>query len=121
MTKLLVECTTVAHRMELLDGLWRNEQLHQAINEAHDSGNVDEELLFQELGVILSEDLDGLGGSRLDLSGLAKEGDGFVIVDLVDLVGIVLGGDADGGGGKVEGGDCELHERNTPVEESKMV
>ena len=51
---------------------------------------------------------------------LTEEGDRFVVVDLVDLVGVVIGGDGDSGRVEVEGGGCHLHEGDAPLEESAL-
>lgn len=103
--------------MELLDGLGSDKQLHEAVDKAHDSWDIDKELLLEQLGVVLRKDLDGLGAGRLDVRRGAEEGDGLVVMDLEELVGVVVGGDGLDGAADVELLEGEFHEGDAPVDE----
>ena len=83
--------TTVRHRMEFLDRLGCHEHLHESVNEAHDSWDIDEELFLEKLRIVLGKDLDDFRAGRLDIGRLAEEADGFVIMNLEDLVRIIVG------------------------------
>lgn len=116
--KLEGQGASITHGMELLDGLGGDEQLHGAINKTHDGGHVDEELLLEELRVGQGKDADGLLGGGLDGGALAEEADGQVVVDLEDLVRVLGGRDALGGGREVELLEGQLHQRGSPFNES---
>lgn len=92
----------VAHGVELFDRLLCDEQLHEGVDEPHERRHIDEELLLQQFRIILRKNLDGLGTGRLHHGRLSQETDGFVVVDLHDLVRVVFRGDGLDGFADVE-------------------
>ena len=117
LAKLEREVPAVGHGVELLDGLGRDEKLHEAVDKAHDGGDVDEELLLQQLRVVLRKDLDGLGAGGLDLRRRAEEADGLVVMHLIDLVRVL---DVRDGLSSRRDGELlqgELHEGDAPLDE----
>lgn len=113
--KLLCEVGTGGHGMKLLQRLLGDKELHDAIEEAHDGGDVDKELFLEQLGVIVRQQLDSLPTGGLDLVGLAQKADAFVVMDLGHLVRVVFGRDGLDGASNVEFYEAELHEGDAPL------
>lgn len=103
--------------MELFQRLLGDKQLHDAIEEAHDGGDVDEELFLEQLGIVVAHDRDSLFARRLGHVGLAQEADALVVMDLGHLIWVVFGRDGLDGTPNVEFNETKLHEGNAPLHE----
>ena len=68
----------------------RHKPLHNLIHETHHPGDIDEELLLQQFGVVLGEDGDGGFRGGADGGREAQKGQTAVVVDLGCFVGVVV-------------------------------
>lgn len=65
----------------------------------------------------MCKDFDGFGVGRFDVRRGVEEGDGFVIMDLEEFVGVVVGGDGFDGVVDVEFLESEFYEGDVLVDE----